>query len=709
MKKEKLTRECRCIRNTFMSNLIETGKLDNLFEYLKKDKDKYNLTVRNDKFTLYSFGRGLDIDKSRKNLVMSFNINNADLLLKFDKDKLDSIMETLHKDYGVDRDKYDDWAAKRYEYVMKTKDEKILYNLEHQKSPGYTIKIYIPENDVANFTFQAFLDTIFPIFESYSTLRPEEKFRQECMGYYSTFTKDLVVYDVEYKVNFEKGTKASELDLCQENGAGIKQFFKPDLVALKREGNKYIPLFIELKVKCGASAGDKANIGDHIIDWQNYCAFYKRREYERENFQHSMEYALKLMVKKGLIECDDIDEVIKKIDFREPPQILVACGLIDESPMKFSRDLRRLIEKKFKSVWQAWDTEMIMGNANPEILLKKGEPLNRYIENEIDLSERRKDEFAKELSEIAKMMYPNGMSKKTQKQFERELALLDRENVLDTLKILYALLTKIKKHEYPMIYDGYMSDSLIAYLLGLSEIDPTEYSFKENKEKTARLFIPVELRRDIIDYARSLYGKALKIEEECDHREKGIVTVYHLRFDYTNTPIDLVVPKFPYQTILYDLSRKICEPALYTYDDEVTLEYLRDEYGIKRIDITLKKLLKTNFSFLEEIHSQKTRVSLLYKLTFYNLLYVQDYYKTVLTYVLPHYTDLDSLVDELENSTIDRSDTENHILYDMYGDGFYISKDSAGKVYLTGEGYKEEISTCDMKDLYPYFLEEETR
>lgn len=698
--------EGRYITDPFLLSLIDSGKLDKLFAYLKDNKNKYNLTVRNNGFTLYSFGRGLDIGKSYKNLVIRFNINNADFLLKFDRDKLNGIILSLQKKYGIDKDKYEEWARKRYDYVIKTKDEKILYNLENDKAPGYDIKIVIPENDVKKFSFKNLLDTIFPIFESYSVVRPEEKFRQECMGYYSTFSRDIVVYDVEYKVNFEhprSETKKREKNLCQENGAGIRQFFKPDLVALKKEGNKYVPLFVELKVNCEASSGDKANIGDHIVDWQNYCSFYRRSAYERENFKRAVIYTLKLMSKKGLIDCDDIEEILKNVDFNNPPQILVACGLIEESPMKLINSIRQMIDKKYKDIWKTWDTEIVVGKNDPAILLKSGEKFNAFLTRRDRLFEEGKEHLKKELRECARYMYIEDIPPRVQKRLDEELELLDKENIYDTFKVITTLTKRIEFHEYPVIYDGFKSDTLIAWLLGLTEIDPTDYNFKGRADKTARIFIPLELRQDIVEYARACYRESLRIERD-DEYSSGIEEVYHLTFDFIKTPIDLVIPKFPYQTVIYDMSYKIEDGTLYTFDNRTALEYLQDEYEIKNVESVIRRLLKQDLPFMGEFHSQKTKVDMLYKLTVYSLLYTTDYYETVLKYALSKYPDIDLLIENLENSNIDKTDTTERILYEMYGDGFRLQNefDMMDNVVLCCEDYKKEIDITYMQDLFPY-------
>ena len=102
------------------------GKLNNLFSYLRENKSKYYLTFRNNNITLYSFGRGLKIERQSKRYKMSFEINNADELLKNDEKELDEIIKKL-KDYCNERfddSFYKNWKKERREYIIQDRKRK---------------------------------------------------------------------------------------------------------------------------------------------------------------------------------------------------------------------------------------------------------------------------------------------------------------------------------------------------------------------------------------------------------------------------------------------------------------------------------------------------------------------------------------------------------------------------------------------------------
>ena len=140
----------------------------------------------------------------------------------------------------------------------------------------------------------------------------------------------------------------------------------------------------------------------------------------------------------------------------------------------------------------------------------------------------------------------------------------------------------------------------------------------------------------------------------------------------------------------------------YTFDNKKVLDYLQRKYELPENKPVIQELLKKESHAMPEIHSQKTKVSILYKLALFEVLYTEYYYKTLIKYSLRNYIDIDDFLGNIKYHNADLNDTLEKAYYDMYGDDFEIIHDSEDEIYLSYEGYKEEIDTVNLYDLYPY-------
>lgn len=365
----------RSISDKIFFSALEDGSFEKLFVYLRNNKDKYNLTVRNDLLELYSHGRKLTIEHLKSSYKISFNMNNADRILVDNPDLLGDIIANL-KDLNFDTKGYIDWKDSRLNYIsMKDK--------EYKKAPQLTLSCKIPNAEIREYDFKKLLDVLYPIFASYAPLRAEENFRQKCISVYDTDSRNPLIFDVEYKPPFKNSAeKKKYLSICKPNTGGKCQFFKPDLVALKKVGDYYHVEFIELKVNISASVGKDANIIDHIIDWQNYKELYRLSAYERQSFKETVVENLRFKARLGLIDCEDVENIISKTVFTNPPELSIVCALIRESEEDFRKKLKSKIDRTTLVCLPNLDVPIKVGKNDPEVLTYEGIPLGEYIEKE---------------------------------------------------------------------------------------------------------------------------------------------------------------------------------------------------------------------------------------------------------------------------------------------------------------------------------------
>ncbi len=684
---------------------LKAGNFAKLFDYLKENMDKYNVTVRQDCLVLYSHGRRVAIKRANEVYTISFNFNNADALLAWNPKMVDKIAEELAR-YNFDMAGYEDWKENRGVYVSLPRRKRSKWKSEKGGIPEFEAVTSIPAEKIENYDFAGLLDTIYPIFESYCVNRAEENYRQECMIHYNTFVHDLVLFDVEYKPPFESAREKKRFEeMCKENEAGDKQFFKPDLVGLMREGNRYRVYFIELKVNSSSSIGKKANIKSHIIDWENYKFLYENSEYERKSFRNSVTYTLRLKSGYGLIDCKNIEEVIERIDFDEAPSLYIAVGLMDEMEEAFKAKLARKWNEDF-AIWEGWNTGIVVGKNTPEILIGEIIPIRDYM----NTSKVKSDGSLKErIYNTASLVYLDEVPSEVKKRLDSELAHIEAKDECALWEAICALSNRIEREDYPVIYDGYMADSSVAYLLGLAELDPVEYDFRPLNEKIARFIVPYEIRGDLIEYAQNLYGEQIAIEKHDGDEEniQGVQEVYQLVCSFSDVPIDLVVTTFPYQTVLAKFEDELANELGYTYDDEVILDYLHDEYNLPEAKTAIFELVKKGVSAMPEIHSTKTKVSLLYKLSLLSWFHTYDYYKTILATSLYRFKDLEEEIRSLERGSIDKQDTLQTELYAMYGDGFSLGLEKDQVYFVYEDGHKDPIAILDLPSLYPFDLKSE--
>ena len=373
----------------------------------------------------------MSISKNNNYYVIEFDMNNADYIVSRDPNRLDEIVNVLDK-LNFDTTDYPSWKKMRTEYLNSSKNEKTKY----AKKPKLIFMAKISLKEIEEYDFESLLETIYPIFRSYRLARAEENFKQSCIAFYNSFEKDLIVIDSEYKPAFK--TNEEELDykkLCMPNTSGLQQFFKPDLVAIIKENDKYKTLFIELKINITASTGKTANIIDHIIDWENYKNLYTHSQYEKNNFEQSIIYMLKFFAEHGLITCHNLDEVIGKIDFDTPPDIKIVCGLTEETETMFIEKLQTFMKRTTQIEWEKLNKEIVVGNDSPELLSLKGTPLNEYIRGGKSQGHYQLPSIKQDILEIAPIYLDEEYDEKTKKQLQRELNELSNRKLQITLRL----------------------------------------------------------------------------------------------------------------------------------------------------------------------------------------------------------------------------------------------------------------------------------
>lgn len=326
---------------------IEKGDLDNLFVYLSKNKEKYNLTIRDNKITLYSFGRKLDIKYADNNYQLEFDLNNA---AKLEVDKLDNIINFINE-YYFNVSKYNDWK------------------INHKNNNK--VKAIIPCSEIQNYNFEEVLNKLAIIFESYKDERKEEAFKQEFTYTYDNLKKDYIVFDTEYVHSFD----------TQSEKDSIEKTVKSDLIALKKVKDKYKVIFIELKENISASVGGfSSNIGEHILDTLNFKKLYKKVDKEKNRFKKYVEFNLRFKANHNLLDIDDVEKVIKKIDFNEAPDIMIVCGLENETAEQLKKRLKNKFDNHNKyENYIEWNNIIIVGQKDPKILLQAGMPINEFL------------------------------------------------------------------------------------------------------------------------------------------------------------------------------------------------------------------------------------------------------------------------------------------------------------------------------------------
>ncbi len=337
---------------------IAHNELDGLFDYLSKNKEKYNLTIRNNKFTLYSCGRKVDLErlKNKKIYRLSFDLNNATEMLE---DDLNNILEVLAEN-GFDTSKVPEWKKN--------------HKNNHYLSANISFK------KIKEYNFATVFDEMFKIFSSYKDKRPEEAFKQEFTYKYDNINNDYLVFDTEYAHKFDSKSEKKDAE----------KTVKADLVALKKKDKKYEVVFIELKENINACVnGDSSNIGNHIIDTLNFQKMYNTNVKEKNRFIRYVKENISFKSLHKLIEVGDADEVIKNIDFSKAPDILIVCGFKNYNE-KTQEQLRKKLKNKFNykknkkyneyQKYKKWKNKIIIGEKNPQILVEnKGIAINKFL------------------------------------------------------------------------------------------------------------------------------------------------------------------------------------------------------------------------------------------------------------------------------------------------------------------------------------------
>ena len=158
---------------------------------------------------------------------------------------------------------------------------------------------------------------------------------------------------------------------------------KSDLIALKKTKDKYKVIFIELKENISASIGGfTSNIGEHIIDTLNFKKLYTV-EKEKLRFKKYVEYNLRFKANHNLLDIEDVEGVIKNIDFNDAPDIMIACGFDTETGEQLRKKLKNKFENHDKYAdYIEWNNIIIVGPKEPGILLQNGIPINEFLKGE---------------------------------------------------------------------------------------------------------------------------------------------------------------------------------------------------------------------------------------------------------------------------------------------------------------------------------------
>lgn len=342
------------------SSNFELSDFDNLFEFLKTSED-YVLDFRYNTITLYNSGRkALEISAQGKNYLLQFNFNNADILLTENSDKLMEIVEVLKK-LSFDVTDYEVWQNERKIYNKLDNNEK-----NKMKKPNMKVKAYISNKDIKDFAFEELLNSTNSIFQTYGeSKRQEEKHKTMLARKLNTFANDLIVFDTEYEVSFVTEEVKQEVK-SKQNGKMVK----PDLVALKKDGDNYKIVFIELKTNVKSATGT-SNIIDHIEENERYKKYYEENCLEREQLKKSVEFILENKIKYGLLkDIDSFENIKDKIDFSKSPELIIICVLT----LKEYINLPKIMKEQFKITKRdiAWNNTIIIldKDCNYELLEK---------------------------------------------------------------------------------------------------------------------------------------------------------------------------------------------------------------------------------------------------------------------------------------------------------------------------------------------------
>lgn len=282
--------------------------------------------------------------------------------------------------------------------------------------------------------------------------------------------------------------------------------------------------------------------------------------------------------------------------------------------------------------------------------------------------------FKKEMYERGEVLFIGEMSPETKEELERELSYISECHLEPFFERLDALASRIDKLEYSIIYSGFMVDSVVAYLLGLSNIELATFENRTREEKNANFYVSSSILENLINYLENLYGKTIIIEEQEDipqYTER----VVSFKFADTDIVLNLVVTTFPYQDIVDNL-RSRTKNYYFSFDDKKIWSLVHHELDQKEL--------------MPEIQSALTKSTLLYILNYFKMHYEREYYKTIVEWTFYYFGSVEEIERQIAKATLPTNSYLMAIIKKMYEEGYRLSNEDE-HIYLNKENYKEEV------------------
>ena len=151
-----------------------------------------------------------------------------------------------------------------------------------------------------------------------------------------------------------------------------------------------------------------------------------------------------------------------------------------------------------------------------EVVINNSQKLMNMIKEYKLLTERQVVKYnnyslRNEVYDRAEYVYFYGLSDDIRKRIDEELAIIDKYDLEGTIGLIVDLGKKAQRMGYKISIGGWLSNTIISYILGLTDIDVMELSKKRDLEKdievygmSFQLVIPKQAKRRLIDYFRRL-------------------------------------------------------------------------------------------------------------------------------------------------------------------------------------------------------------
>ncbi len=291
--------------------------------------------------------------------------------------------------------------------------------------------------------------------------------------------------------------------------------------------------------------------------------------------------------------------------------------------------------------------------------------------------------FREEMYKCADILYLGEMSSSLKEHLDEELNAVENENLYGFWTAIHALASKLDKFERPVFYSGYMVDSELAYLFGLTVFDLEESAYRGKEDREARLYVDHEMMEVLRDYAECLYGSIVTVRE-IEDLPNFVAEGLELTIEGIDVPIYLYV--VPYCEVLYSLSSRL-RIYNFSFDEEKVLSLLAKEYCISDEDV-IGGLIEAGISDMPEIVSSRTKVALLYELNFFKVFYPREYYKTLLAVCLNKFSEVAEVEDALKNGKYDQDDYLSKAAARLFEDGFLLTHIDCAPVKIG------DIETC---------------